>query len=114
VLCLYSAITAPTFLIALIVVALLWLYGWRWRQNPVHVRGYALPEQVVAVALLLVTAFMLFFATDVVFWLLIVTLAVVFLHALLYTPEPEDEYGFGSEVGAATTSAQSATSLGFV
>jgi len=111
VLCLYSALTSPLFLVALVLVALLWLYLWRWRTQPLVVRGWAIPEQLTVVALALVSAFLFYMtsATDVVFWLLIVTLTFIALHSIFYTPFPVDEFGFGAvgdvEVGAGASNA---------
>jgi len=84
VLCLYSALTSPLFLIALIAVGVMWLYMWRWRSDPYVVRGYTIPEKVTLVGLLAVTAFMFYLssATDVVFWLLIVTVCCAPLPSL--------------------------------
>lgn len=55
VLCLYSALTSPLFLIALIVVALMWLYMMKWRTGPYVIRGWEVPEKATTIGLILGT-----------------------------------------------------------
>jgi len=96
-LAIYSALSSPMFLIATVGIILAWLYVFKWRKHPVKVGAYELPNNAKAIALFFFTAVVCYFASvgTVIFWLFMATSVVVFLHALFYTPEEIDPYGFG-------------------
>eukprot|EP01126_Amoeba_proteus_P043159 TRINITY_DN4723_c0_g1_i13.p1 TRINITY_DN4723_c0_g1~~TRINITY_DN4723_c0_g1_i13.p1 ORF type:complete len:147 (+),score=13.98 TRINITY_DN4723_c0_g1_i13:679-1119(+) len=98
ILSLYSALTSPTFLLALGVVVFLWTSAMRWRTEPLVVNGVAVPEKISTLGLIFVTAFLLYISSigAIFFWLITVSLPFVLGHALLYAPNPVEEFGFGS------------------
>jgi len=93
----YSALTSPIFLIAIILVGGVWLYSVRWRTGPFVLAGRQIPEQVITIVLLIVTLLMFYLSSGmtILWWLLIVAGSFVFLHALFHNPQPIDEFGFG-------------------
>uniref|UniRef100_A0A6B2LKN6 PRA1 family protein n=1 Tax=Arcella intermedia TaxID=1963864 RepID=A0A6B2LKN6_9EUKA len=91
----YSALASPRFLISLIFIGALWLYTMKWREGPLKIRDYEVPEKVVTLGLLLVTLLLVFLSSagTILWWLITVTSAFVAIHAFFYTPDPDD-YGF--------------------
>jgi len=104
VLCAYSALTSPRFLISLGFIAALWIYTLKWRDHPLQFRDREIPEKFVTVALLLLTLLLIYLSSagSVLWWLIMVTGSFVLCHAFFYTPEPVDEFGFDSGTGFAS------------
>jgi len=93
----YSVLTSPQFLISLISIACLWFYTLKFREQPLKVGNQEIPEKVVTLFLLMVTVGMIYFssAASVLWKLAVVTSAIIIGHAIFFTPEQIDEFGFG-------------------
>lgn len=107
-----------------------WVWSYKYREGPIQIRGREVPEKLLTFALLVFTlvVFYLSSATAVLLWLLGIALVcmltlssfyeffhfnkrlsfsnllVIFFHALLMTPQPVDEFGFGITTGQAQPS----------
>jgi len=99
VLCIYSALMEPIFLIGIAIITFIWIYNLKYRNTPFIIRDKEIPERFVSIILLIVSLLILYITSpnwgSVVQWLFVATTALVFLHSLLYTPRPVDEFGFG-------------------
>jgi len=100
VLCVFSALTEPAFLLGVVFVAGAWIYNLKFRSTPVVIRSKEIPERIVSFLLLIVSLFVLYLTSpnlgSLVQWLFAATTIIVFLHTLFYTPQPIDEFGFES------------------
>jgi len=115
VLCVYSALTEPAFLLGVVFVGAAWIYNLKFRSTPIVIRNQEVPERVVSFVLLLVSLLVLYLTSpnlgSLVQWLFVATTVTIFLHALFYTPQPVDEFGFGLSPEA--TSQPTFTQSGF-
>jgi len=107
VLAIYCVITNPFFLFSIAITALLYLYLFKWRVEPIVIAGYTATDRAKLMGLGAVSLFLFWYAsgTNVIFWLIGATAVVVFIHALLYTPVEETDFDFsqGSFAGLGVT-----------
>jgi 1,4-dihydroxy-2-naphthoate octaprenyltransferase len=84
-------------LVSLGFIAFLWLYILKFRDQPLVIRNQEIPEKVVTLFCLIVTALMIYISSagSVIWKLIVISFGIVVGHALFYTPEPVDEFGFG-------------------
>jgi len=108
VLCVYSALTEPAFLLGVVFVGAAWIYNLKFRSSPIVIRNQEVPERVISFALLLISLFVLYLTSpnlgSLVQWLFVATSVCILLHALFYTPQPVDEFGFGLSPETSTQS----------
>jgi len=99
ILAIYCVITNPFFLFSLAISALLYLYLFKWRADPIVIFGQTVSDRAKLGFLAAVFVFLFWYASggSTIFWLIGATSVVVFVHALLYTPVEETDFDFTSK-----------------
>eukprot|EP01122_Echinamoeba_exundans_P004798 TRINITY_DN1502_c0_g1_i2.p2 TRINITY_DN1502_c0_g1~~TRINITY_DN1502_c0_g1_i2.p2 ORF type:complete len:280 (+),score=40.01 TRINITY_DN1502_c0_g1_i2:110-841(+) len=98
-LALYCALTSTSFLFWGLVFAGLWYYLFKYRQAPLRVGAYEIPQRQATIGFFILMSLFVTFAADIgptLWWLFMATTVVVLVHALLYIPPEIDEFGFGT------------------
>ncbi|PRP86171.1 hypothetical protein PROFUN_05687 [Planoprotostelium fungivorum] len=95
---LYSILTNMALLFAIVAVAGLAGYLLYWRTAPLVVgsRQVTDREKLIGIGAVAVLLLWLTSATETIFWILGVTLTVVALHSLLYSPAEENDFDFNT------------------
>jgi len=63
ILSLYSVLTSPQFLLSFGFIAFLWLYILKFRDQPLRINNQEIPEKIVTLFLLIVTALMIYISS---------------------------------------------------
>ncbi len=93
----YSALTNPIFLISMLAIGVLWIYTLKLKDEPFTFQNKEVPQIIVYGILTFVTVFTFYYSSagSIIFWLIMGTIFFVLIHALFYTPDEIDEFGFG-------------------
>jgi len=83
VLCIYSILTNPLFLLAVGASAALWMYAFHWRKDPLKILNHEVTDKEKTIVLSILTLGLFYFASvgNTIFWLIGATLTVVVLHS---------------------------------
>jgi hypothetical protein len=100
VLTVYCVLTNPFFLFAVFSFLALYVYLFYWRSQPLKVGSHIVSDKEKTILVGTVTVIFFYIASvgSTIFWLLGVSITIVFIHALLYNPtnESEDYIDFNS------------------